>query len=185
MTPTREPRWHRADRLHRRRVPAHVRPWLLVTGSLTAHVRALCPGDFRLRVLRQRRACPRPDEARALRLGYPGRVLLREVALCCGERPLVIARTVIPLSSLRGRRRRLAGLGRQPLGELLFADRSTRRGALAIARVDLRQAGVRDTPRGQGRVWGRRAVFRIGGAPLLVAEYFLPALYERTANERE
>lgn len=185
MTPTREPRWHRADRLHRRRVPAHVRPWLLVGGSLTAHVRALCPGGFGLRVLRQRRARPRPDEARALRLDPAALVLLREVALCCGERPLVIARTVIPLTSLRGRQRRLAGLGRRPLGALLFADRSTRRGPLAIARLDLRQAGVHGAPRGLGPVWGRRAVFRLGGAPLLVAEFFLPALYEGTANERD
>ena len=25
-------------------------------------------------------------------------------------------------------------------------------------------------------VWGRRSVFRVGGRPLLVSEYFLPAL---------
>lgn len=177
MTPTRNPHWYRADRLHRERVPADVRAWLLAGGSLTAHVRARCPEQFGLRLLRQRVAPPRRDEAALLRIPPGGRALVREVELCCGPRPLVVARTIIPLASLRGRQQRLAGLGRRPLGALLFADRSARREPYQIARLTLRQAGIAQPPPVAVPVWGRRAVFRLGGAPLLVSEFFLPALY--------
>ncbi len=175
--PARSPAWHGADRLHRERVPAALRPWVLARGSLTAQVRGRCPQAFNLRVLRQRVGVPRADEARALGLGPGRRVLLREVALRCGGQPLVVARTVIPLTSLRGRQRRLAALGRRPLGQLLFTDRSARRGPYALAYLTLRQAGVLRPP-ASGRVWGRRAVYHLGGMPLLVSEFFLPALVD-------
>jgi chorismate--pyruvate lyase len=179
MTPTRNPHWHPADRLQRGRVPAEVRAWLFAGGSLTAHVRARCPERFQLRILRQRVASPRRDEARLLGIPRHGRALVREIELCCGTQPLVVARTIIPLASLRGRQRRLAGLGRRPLGALLFADRSARREPYQIARLTLRQAGLAQPPVVGAPVWGRRAVFRLGGAPLLVSEFFLPVLYER------
>ncbi|MEF8833440.1 MAG: chorismate lyase [Halofilum sp. (in: g-proteobacteria)] len=177
MTPTRNPHWYPATRLHRGRVPASVRAWLFAGGSLTAHVRARCPVGFRLRILRQRVARPRRDEARLLDIAPGGRALVREIELCCGTQPLVVARTIIPLASLRGRQQRLAGLGRRPLGALLFADRSARREPYQIARLTLRQAGVARPPEVATPVWGRRAVFRLGGAPLLVSEFFLPVLY--------
>ncbi len=178
MTPPRNPYWYRADRLHRGRVPAAVSAWLFAGGSLTAHIRARCPGRFRLRILRQRVASPRRDEAALLGIPPRGRALVREIELCCGTRPLVVARTIIPLASLRGRQQRLAGLGRRPLGALLFADRSARREPYQIARLTLRQAGIAQPTVVASPVWGRRAVFRIGGVPLLVSEFFLPVLYD-------
>lgn len=183
MTPARDPSWYRADRLHRGRVPAGIRGWLLAGGSLTAHVRARCPEHFNLRILRQRVAAPRRDEAILLGIPPGGRALVREIELCCGACPQVVARTIIPLASLRGRQKRLAGLGRRPLGALLFADRSARREPYQIARLTLRQAGIARPPPIALPVWGRRAVFRLGGAPLLVSEFFLPVLY-RTDAER-
>ena len=179
--PRRAPRWHRADRLHRERIPAVLRAWVFARGSLTAHVRARCPGAFDLRVLRQQVDIPRRDEARALRLAPGSRALIREVALRCRGEPLVVARTIIPLTSLRGRQARLAALGRRPLGQLLFTDPSARRGPYAVARLTLRQAGVARPPPG-GPVWGRRAVYRLGGVPLLVSEFFLPSLAQGPAG---
>lgn len=173
----RTPDWRNATPLLRRRLPPEVRSWALWNGSLTAGVRARCPNAFELRVLRQRWALPRTDEAAALKLTPGRRALLREVALCCAGRPLIVARTLIPAASLRGRQGRLAGLGRRPLGELLFRDRSVRRGRLAIARLTLAQAGVAAGRWRETTVWGRRAVFHIGGVPLLVSEFFLPGLW--------
>ena len=182
-TPAREPKWYPANRRQRARVPATMRAWVLAPGSLTGHVRARCPAGFHLRVLRQRKAVPRADEARALGL-MPGRqALLREVALCCHAEVLVVARTVIPLASLRGRQRRLAALGRRPLGALLFADRSARRGRYELACLTLAQAGIADPPSAR-RVWGRRAVYHLGGVPLLVSEFFLPGLLDPLARSR-
>lgn len=175
----RSPAWHTVTPLLRRRLPAEVRDWVLWDGSLTAGVRARCPSTFELHVLRQRWSLPHRGEAWALGMMPGRRALLREVALCCGDEPLVMARTVIPGASLRGRQRRLAGLGRRPLGELLFHDRSVRRDALAITRMTLAQAGLAAGRWREVPVHGRRAVFHIGGVPLLVSEFFLPGLWRR------
>lgn len=177
MSLPRNTRWRTVTPLLRRRLPLAARDWVLSTGSLTAGVRARCPESFQLRVLRQRWALPHPHEAAALRLEPGRRAMLREVALCCGDRPLIMARTVIPTASLRGRQARLAALGRRPLGELLFHDPSARRGRFAIARLTLGQAGLAAGRRRHTTVWGRRAVFHIGGVPLLVSEFFLPDLW--------
>lgn len=182
MTLPRNPVWHRSDRLHRDRIPPRVRAWLLDAGSLTAHVRACCPGRFRLRVLRERWTYPRVDEAAALGIPRRRRVRIREVALCCGDEPMVFARTVIPPGTQRGPRQRLAGIGNRPLGALLFADRSMRREPFYVARLTLAQAGLPAPAARHRTVWGRRAVFRLGGAPLLVAEFFMPALVEGTST---
>ncbi len=172
----RRARWHPCRGFQRGLMPPTVRPWILSSGSLTDQVRALCPEDFQLRVLRQWRGRPRPDEARALGIAPGAPALLREVALCCGDTPLILARSIIPLSSLSGRGCRLANLGGQPLGALLFADRSTRRGPLAVTRISLRGTGLQGARQRPGAIWGRRAVFRYGGRRLLICEFFLPAL---------
>jgi len=172
----REPRWRTADRLLRARLPTAVRGWLLDEASLTRHVEDLCPGRFHVRVLREGWRAPRADERCVLRLPPRTRVRIREVALHCGPQPLVLARTVMPATSLRGRQQRLIGIGRQPLGAVLFADRSMRRGPFAVCRTTLAQAGLPVVARGNELVYGRRALFHLGNGPLLVAEFFLPAL---------
>lgn len=179
MSLPRNTRWHTLNPLMRGRLPPAVRGWVLTTGSLTAGVRAQCPDTFQLRILRQRWARPHCDEAAALRLRPGRRAMLREVALCCGDRPLIMARTVIPASSLRGRQARLAALGRRPLGELLFRDPSVQRGEFEVAWLTLGQAGLAARSWRDVGVWGRRAVFHIGGVPLLVSEFFLPDLWQR------
>ncbi len=178
----RAPRWHRATRLHRERIPAEQRGWLLAEGSLTGHLRAICPGRFGLEVLRQGRHPAQPGEARALRMARGKPALLREVALHCDGRALVVARTVIPAATLRGKRQRLARMGSQPLGALLFSDRTAHRGPLQLAHLTLRQAGIAQPPLVNAPVWGRRAVFHLGGAPLLVSEFFLPDLFALAAS---
>jgi len=181
MRLARPPHWHRASRLHRRRLPAKQRGWILAEGSLTGHLRVLCPQRFTLAVLREARWRPRSDEARALRLRGDRASLIREVALRCGDEPLVIARTVIPATTLRGKVQRLARLGSQPLGALLFTDKTARRGPLELGHLTLAQAGISQAPPVDEPVWARRAVFHLGGAPLLVSEFFLPALFTRAA----
>src|SRR3569832_2712100 len=107
------------------------------------------------------------------------RALRREGHLLCGDTPCVCARTVMPVSSLRGRRRRLMHRGDKPRGAALFADPHLCRVALELARLRrgeglYEQAGSRDA----AEIWGRRSVFRLQGRPLLVTEIFLPALLQ-------
>ncbi len=154
--------------------------WLRDDGSLTAKLVRACNGRFRVRVLRQGWGRPLYSESRLLRMRRGETALVREVELLCAETPWVFARTLIPASSLRGPARRLADLGERPLGAVLFADPSMRRGATQIARLQPRHplfaaatGSLEDQP---AELWGRRTLFYLSGKPLLVNEIFLPAI---------
>lgn len=130
-------------------------------------------------VLSQTVEKPRLDELKVLGMSTGSYALIRQVRLCCDDSCWVYARTVIPLSSLRGKLRVYANLGTRPLGAMLFADRTMQRGEVMVTSL---AAGVLPAalkiPQ-QGVVWGRRSVFKVSGKPLLVSEYFLPALFEQ------
>ena len=104
--------------------------------------------------------------------------LIRQVQLLCGEQAWVYARTVIPVSSLRGRLQRLAHLGTRPLGGMLFADPGMQRGDVQLARLGTGQpmhaAATFHLVLPPVEIWGRRTVFRLAHKPLLVSEVFLP-----------
>lgn len=169
--------WLEGKQLPRHQPGPALRDWLLDTGSLTRRVQAACAGRFRVQVEFQGWGRPRLDESLALHLRLPRRALIREVHLLCDDHPWVFARTVIPISTLRGRERRLAHLGERPLGAVLFADPHMTRGPVEVACVRPGQSlyaaaaqGLRQRP---AEIWGRRSVFRLGGKPLLVSEFFL------------
>lgn len=147
--------------------------WLLDPGSLTARLMARAHGSFRVRVTRLAWARPSLGEARELALAHGEWALVREVVLEGGGQPWVMARSVIPRRTLVGRNRQLRGLGDRPLGAFLFRDPTLSRRAVHIvnAAPSTGMAAV-----GAHIVWGRRSTFILRGLPLLVAEYFLPAL---------
>ena len=166
--------------LLRTRVPADRLGWLLDTESLTHRVRQACGGLFRVRVLDQGWGRPLRSEARVLQLRGGERCLVREVQLLCDERPWVFARTIIPATTLTGPQLRLMRLGSRPLGAVLFADPSMRRGAVQIAAITARHGmfarATRELKQRPAQIWGRRSVFRVADKPLLVSEIFLPGL---------
>lgn len=168
-------RWRDAAHGSRKPWPAALGDWLLSQDSLTRRLRARCQGEFRVSILRQGWGWPSASERRALKLAPRSRAWIREVHLWCGTEPWVSARTVIPVTTLTGRRRRLSRLGTRPLGEVIFTDLSIRRGPVEIARAEC--AGL-VPPQGSSRaaatVWGRRSVFWLQEKPLLVCEFFLP-----------
>ncbi|HKJ09855.1 MAG TPA: chorismate lyase [Gammaproteobacteria bacterium] len=175
--------WVPHRRVLRSRIPASLLYWLLDPTSLTHRVRQACPGRFGVRVVSQGWGRPTHDERRRLAMRRGERSLVRHVELQCDGQAWVFARTVIPAHTLTGARRRLARLGTRPLGEYLFADPSLRRGVLELARVhpgcefyDLAAGTESASP---APLWGRRSVFRIKDKPLLVSEFFLPALGAR------
>lgn len=144
------------------------RDWLLEPGSLTSRLVALSQGNFRVEVLAQYWGRPAIEESRRLRL-HPGRfALIREVALIGNDQVWVRARSVLPASSLTGAGRRLRQLGNRSLGGLLFRDPTLRRGPIELSR--LRQP--------EGLVFARRSHLVYHGKPVLVAECFLPALFD-------
>lgn len=170
-------------------VPRPYRDWVVDTGSLTGRLRGECAGAFRVRLLAQ--GWQRPALEEAWRLGLHRRQLAwaREVALCCGELPMILARTVVPRTSLVRGNETLRHLGTRPLGELLFRAGGSRREPLEVA--CLRSGdwlGRRLGPAAGGDLggcWARRVVHYLRGRPLLVAEVFLPRLFHHGGNRRE
>lgn len=151
--------------------------WVASTDSLTARLMA-AGGDksFRVRLLRQGVGWPRQDEAQALGIGAKRYAWLREVALCLDETPWVVARSVAPLTQLKGQR--LDRLGERSLGSWLFRQPGLIRGSLEATTQAPTFASVNGI---QGNAaWGRRSVFyygcKHGSLSLLVQEYFLGAM---------
>jgi chorismate--pyruvate lyase len=168
-------RWLAFDEC-RERVPASLVAWLAEPGLLTARVRAAGGAAARLRMLRLE---PAPlDLAIARRLGVDDATcLLREIEFTCGTRRWIFAQSVLPQSTVK-QHPWLRELGDRGLGESLHAAADVRREPLeylelAASHPLARAAGAVDsvTP-----LWARRAVYRLGGWPILVQEVFLPAL---------
>lgn len=183
VTPhNRTTRWKPHRYFLRSSIPADLSGWLLDRESLTLRLQQLCPapppGGFRVQVLSQLQAMPRLDEMQALAMQPREMAVIRQVLLLCGKQPWVYARTVIPVSSLRGKLQQLTGLGTRPLGGVLFADPGMRRGMLELAEIFPGQAvfaaATAHMQHQPASIWGRRSVFRLSGKPLLVSEIFLP-----------
>lgn len=170
-----EPRWRQGAHLQRQ-MPGSLRDWLLDESSLTRRLQQSCAGNFHVELISLGWQRPLLDEAQTLGVRPWQRALIRQVRLWCDDQPWVFARTVIPMSSLRGRQRRLVHLGTRPLGAYLFADPALQRSPIQVARVDSGSRLLAACPLSQATLWGRRSVFKLHNHPLLVSEFFLPAL---------
>lgn len=174
-----EPHWHYGPVMRRGAVPDDAACWLFDSASLTRRLRRVS-NCFRVELLSNQRERPMRCERQVLGMDDRALALVRQVRLYCDGEAKVYARTVMPLSSLTGRRRRLARLGGKPLGEMLFRDPTMSRGEMEVAQLSeghrfygLAVQGLNDVPE---TLWGRRSVFKISGYPLLVNEFFLPPL---------
>ncbi|MDB2594521.1 chorismate lyase [Porticoccaceae bacterium] len=168
-----EPAWRRMISVSDYTVPGQWRLWLSDTGSLTQRLIDACNGELTVQVLRQNLGVPRLSERRALGLPQRRQALIREVILLGGGIPWVYARSIIPLSTLTGRLRRLRQLDNRPLGALLFSEPSMCREPVEIACYTSAQMPTALVAK-QSTMWGRRSVFRLHNKPLLVSEIFLP-----------
>jgi chorismate-pyruvate lyase len=126
-------------------------------GSLTARLVARHGASFYVEVLRERYARPSADEGELLGLAPGACAWIREVALWGDGVIQVQARSVLPLSTLTGRLRRLKGLNNRPLGGAIFADPRLKRVRMEFA---------------IGAICARRSLFVIGPHRLLVQEAF-------------
>jgi len=169
--------WYQRRQLFTCAIPAEVKSWLFDASSLTARLIRKCSGKFRVELLSQGVERPALDEIKALNLAYGDSALVREVYLYCKNKPVVYARTVIPLSTLTGAQRSYGNLGNRPLGAMLFADKTMKRDEVVISRLLPGSTLYGKTGVTGKDVWGRRSVFHVGGKPLLVSEYYLPTLF--------
>jgi len=168
-------RWYRRHQLFNHSINSSLSAWLFDVSSLTARIIELCGNNFSVRVISQKWQTIDAEEASAMSLHHVHAALVREVLLCCNDKPLVYARTVIPSTTIQGAQRLYANMGNRPLGAMLFADRTMRREAVQVGMLSAEHEanGYAETDE---PVWGRRSVFRVAGKPLLVSEYFLPEI---------
>jgi chorismate--pyruvate lyase len=157
--------------------------WLTRGGSLTAHLRTL--GAVTVEVTREAVDLPWPDEARALGITPRTPVWVREVALKVDGAPFVVAHSIVALAHSTGVWQSMRRLRTRPLAELLYSDSSVSRSTLASRRLTARHAlhrlaaqQSRDT---RHALVARRSVFARHGAPLMVTECMLDALWTRLA----
>lgn len=172
----RQARWHR--HVGAVDAPAAVAAWLSAPGSLTARLIAHSQA-FRVQRLHQNTALCLADEAGAIGMARPGRVLEREVLLRCDGAPVVFAHTVVPLSDSATDWPLFGGLGERSLGSTLFYDPLVRRGELEFARLRaghplVRRAGAALGTADQAIYFARRCLYRRHQGTLLVTEVFLP-----------
>ncbi|PVX74603.1 chorismate lyase [Paraburkholderia unamae] len=170
---------------------ADQKDWLTRGGSLTAHLRTL--GSVEVRVTREAVAMPWSDECAALGLAPRERAWVREIALVVDGVPFVAAHSVTPLAASDGVWQAMRRLRTRPLAELLYSDSGVARSALVSRRVSARHPlyalAVREIVAGRTHAAhaahaphafvARRSVFERAGAPLLVTECMLPALWSR------
>lgn len=145
---------------------AQLLPWLEAKGSLTAMLEAKAGQP--LRVQRQFEGYRRLSLVQKRQLGLQGSALnrpmmawVREVQLYGdSEQAWVWAQSIFPVSSLRGRAKRLQQLKGTPIGYVLFKR----------SRTLPNQRGINDTKQG----WQRQTCYDWYGRKLLISETFLP-----------
>lgn len=171
----REPGWRSYRRTPACAAPPALRNWLLDTGSLTQRLIQASSHQFRVEVLNQRVERPFLSELRALNMPLGAKALVRETLLYGKNVPWVYARSILPLSTLTGRLRRLRKLDNSPLGALLFKDPSMVRSPIEVACVTALNSHLPEAVQHFSEpLWGRRSVFYLSAKPLLVSEIFLP-----------
>ena len=157
------------------------RSWLLERESLTRRLQR-ASRTFKVQTSRLTASPPLPDEVKVVGLRQGERAAIREVVLCCNQKAVVCAHSVLPYRSLRGSWRGLAYLGNKPLGTALFSDPRVKRTPLSFRKIDSRHALHKQAElylqKLPSELWARRSVFYLGRAAILVTEMFLPEVLE-------
>ncbi|WP_095151681.1 chorismate lyase [Pseudomonas sp. Irchel s3b5] len=179
--PSPTPLWRSRSRLAR--LPdAPILDWLFDEGSLTRRLIHLSNDAFSVTPLFEGWQPLRTDECAALDLAEGSEGWVREVYLRGHGETWVFARSVASRSALQGDGLHMDELGSRSLGELLFCDRAFQRQAIEVCHYP--QAWLPSDVRAP-ELWGRRSRFDRGALSILVAEIFLPTLWNAAGVQPE
>ena len=170
--------WHEYSSETLRLAPPKLWKWISLDQSMTAAVGRVAGGSITVEVKRQEDGPLTSDETRFFPAGQ--QATLREVCLSSADCPLLVARTVFTSDVLRSHPA-IVKLGTKPLGTLLFeggvACRHTVREFAKITPQTPLYDLIRWRHQGEDvEYWGRRTLFWLFDAPLLVTELMLPEL---------
>jgi chorismate--pyruvate lyase len=173
--------WKNTNRGVLQSAPRFWQTWLADTGSLTAKLEQQLNHKLSVQVLVDRNQNVLKNERhffnRPLR-----RCRVREVLLSADQTPLVLARSIIPVSSASGSNQFVLKLGRRPLGAVLFARKKGKKHNNEREMICLKQSHPlwqsckKKYPLLPNKLWARRTLYQLKNHPLLVNEIFLPTL---------
>jgi chorismate lyase len=174
-----EPKWQENRQGLRHKIPENVQSWTYESGSLTQRLRYVYGAGIAVKILLQRWQTPFLSERRLLGLPEHHYSLTREVLLHINGKPLILARTIIPASTIKAAKSNLSKLGNRPLGEIIFSYPKLERIAMDVTLIKpsiwmqpaLAEAGINQP------VWGRRTVYANAHKHMLVSEFFLPEIF--------
>jgi chorismate--pyruvate lyase len=161
---------------------ASILDWLFDEGSLTRRLVSLSNDAFSVTPLLEGWQPLRADECAALDLAEGSEGWVREVYLRGHGQAWVFARSVASRSALHGDGLHMDELGSRSLGELLFCDRAFQRQAIEVCHYP--QEWLPSEVRAS-ELWGRRSRFDRGALSILVAEIFLPSLWDTARAQTE
>ena len=174
----REPLWLENRQGLRHKLPSNVQSWTYESDSLTQRLRNFYGNTVAVKILLQRWHTPFLSERRLLKLPEHHYSLTREVLLHANGKPLILARTIIPASTVKAAKSNLSHLGNRPLGEIIFSYPKLERITMEVTSIDpstwtqlaTAEAGINQS------IWGRRTVYAIAHKQMLVSEFFLPEI---------
>ena len=160
---------------------ADLAPWLRDRGSLTLRIQQRCI-RFAVRNVHCGLARVALDESALLGISAQQIAYTREVHLIADEQPVVFAHSVVARHHLSGVWAQVRTLGNRPLGAMLFAHPLVERKPLHYKALrnshPLYQRAASVLNNQTQRLWARRSLFLLHGAPLLVTEVFLPGILD-------
>lgn len=174
----REPKWIINHPGIRHQIPENVQSWIYEPGSLTQRIRDIYGDAFAVKVLFHQWKVPFLSESRLLRLTHNKYCLTREVLLFANDKPLILARTILPAKTLKGTQRTLSRLGNRPLGEVIFSYPKLQRLEMDVALIDRKtwSPTIRNKINLEQSIWSRRTIYAIKNRQMLVSEFFLPEI---------
>ena len=167
-----EPRWTSHSPHLRLSLSTDIYSWIYEKNSLTQRLRQIYGKAVKVKILFHQWKSPFLSESLHLALPVYRYCLIREVLLYAENKPLTLARTILPQKTIQNAQQKLSHLGTRPLGEVIFSDPSSERLAMDISYTQPK-IWHKSFPINQA-IWGRRTVYTIQKQPLLVSEFFLP-----------
>jgi len=134
--------------------------WLNESGSITSRIKSF--SDFKLKLLRDG-----PGEVDSadddLIISNYKENNIREVLLYSDEEPLIYAKSIIPLETIRLGLGALGNLKENPLGDILFSNPEIKKKYMLFAKFESNKRIF----------YGRKGIYTVKGYPFSVCEIFL------------
>ena len=134
--------------------------WLNESGSITSRIKSF--SDFKLKLLRDS-----PGEVDAavddLIISNYKENNIREVLLYSDEEPLIYAKSIIPLETIKLGLGVLGNLKENPLGDILFSNPEIKKEYMLFAKFESNEKIF----------YGRKGIYTVRGFPFSVCEIFL------------